>query len=378
MLHSIKTADARYGGVEIKKKKNYTDTIDFKSENEVITVLGIGDRNLRIIEDMTDVKIIPRGTNLKIVGSREDTMMIYELLTKMRKLAERGLPVEPDEVAYLINSAQRGDGKKSRRGEKYHEEREREEEGETDDEEGEEEIEEKPQPDYIMAAKLRIFPRSDGQRAYINSMRHDAITFCIGPAGTGKTYLAVAMAVNYLSERKMQRIILTRPAVEAGESLGFLPGDLYEKVEPYFRPLYDALFEMLGVERCRKLIEHEVIEVAPLAYMRGRTLNRSFIILDEAQNTTTRQMKMFLTRMGPSSRMVVTGDPTQVDLPSNEPSGLMTAWHLLRSIEGIGFSELGDTDIVRHSLVQKIVEAYDISERKNKEQKNKSSGGQGV
>jgi len=319
---------------------------------------------------MTDVKIIPRGTQLKIVGTKEETQMICELLDKMRKLAERGLPVEPDEVAYLINTARSRDGKKARR--------------KTDDEYGEipleyeeeqeeEEIPEKPQPDYVIAAKLRIFPRSDGQRKYIHSMRENAITFCIGPAGTGKTYLAVAIAVSHLSEKKVQRIILTRPAVEAGESLGYLPGDLYEKVEPYFRPLYDALFEMLGVERCRKLIEHEVIEIAPLAYMRGRTLNRSYIILDEAQNTTKKQMKMFLTRMGPSSKMVVTGDPTQVDLPSDQPSGLMFTWNLLHSIDGIGFNELDETDIVRHTLVHKIVEAYEESDKRDREKRNKSS-----
>ena len=266
----------------------------------------------------------------------------------MRKMAERGLPVEPDEVAYLIDQAF-GNGKKKK--EKRIDSNLRDEQ------------------EYITASKLRIFPRSDGQKQYMKEMQKNAITFCIGPAGTGKTYLAVAMAVKSLTGRKSQRIILTRPAVEAGESLGFLPGDLYEKVEPYFRPLYDALYEMLGVERCRKLIEHEVIEIAPLAYMRGRTLNQSFIILDEAQNTTPRQMKMFLTRMGPSSRMVVTGDLTQIDLPHEQPSGLKRAWEILSSINGIGFSELNEKDIVRHTLVQKIVEAYDRTENRNRNDK---------
>lgn len=260
----------------------------------------------------------------------------------MRRLAQRGLPVDENEVSYLIDTAFANDSESKVI-----------EQAQVDE------------PDYIMASKLRIFPRSEGQRRYIESMRENAITFCIGPAGTGKTYLAVAMAVNYLSTRAAQRIILTRPAVEAGESLGFLPGDLYEKVEPYFRPLYDALYEMLGVERCRKLIEHEVIEIAPLAYMRGRTLNRSFIILDEAQNTTIRQMKMFLTRMGPSSRMVVTGDLTQVDLPLDQTSGMERAWEILHSVHGIGFNQLDDSDIVRHSLVQKIVEAYSRHEKKS-------------
>ena len=303
-----------------------------------------------MIEEMADVQIIPRGTSLRIIGSREEIDIISELFKKMRKLAQRGLPIDHDEVAFLIQSIKE-DGQKA---------------------ESEEEVVGKPEPDYILASKLRIFPRSDGQREYIRSMRENAITFCIGPAGTGKTYLAVAMAISYLTDRKAQRIILTRPAVEAGESLGYLPGDLYEKVEPYFRPLYDAIFEMLGVERARKLIEHEVIEIAPLAYMRGRTLNRSFIILDEAQNTTNKQMKMFLTRMGPSSRMVVTGDPTQVDLPGDQLSGLMSSWKILSGIDGIGFNELKEVDIVRHSLVHKIVEAYDRSEQKNREADKKA------
>jgi phosphate starvation-inducible protein PhoH and related proteins len=331
------------GTIIKKKKQQHTETIDFDSENEVIAVLGIGDKNLRIIEEMADVQIIPRGTSLKIIGSREEIDIIIELFKKLRKLAQRGLPVDSDEVTFMLQSLKEGDQKT---------------------EPDEEPMIDRPEPDYILASKLRIFPRSEGQKSYIRSMRENAITFCIGPAGTGKTYLAVAMAISYLSDRKSQRIILTRPAVEAGESLGFLPGDLYEKVEPYFRPLYDALFEMLGVERARKLIDHEVIEIAPLAYMRGRTLNRSFIILDEAQNTTNKQMKMFLTRMGPSSRMVVTGDPTQVDLPGDQQSGLISSWEILQSIEGIGFNELKEGDIVRHSLVHKIVEAYDKSEKK--------------
>jgi phosphate starvation-inducible PhoH-like protein len=313
-------------------------------------VLGIGDRNLRIIEEKTNIKIVPRGTHLKLVGEQEELETVAEVLLAMKKLAERGLPVDPSEVSYLIDSAYGHGGEEKTELEHYEDE-----------------------PDYISASKLRIFPRSSGQKSYIRSMKENAITLCIGPAGTGKTYLAVAMAVNYMSSRTVQRIILTRPAVEAGESLGYLPGDLYEKVEPYFRPLYDALFEMLGVERCRKLIEHEVIEIAPLAYMRGRTLNRSFIILDEAQNTTIRQMKMFLTRMGPSSRMVVTGDLTQVDLPHNQQSGLEKAWDILRSIDGIGFNELTDTDIVRHSLVQKIVEAYDKTEKKERNDRQHNS-----
>lgn len=335
------------------KKKQHTKTIDFENENEVISVLGVGDSNLRVFEEKTSAKIVPRGTHLKLVGSTEEVHLVADVFITLRKMAERGLAIQPDEVAYLIDQA-KGNGKKNET--KNH-------------------IAEDEDSDYITASKLRIFPRSGGQMRYTQSMKDNAITFCIGPAGTGKTYLAVAMAVSYLTERKTQRIILTRPAVEAGESLGFLPGDLYEKVEPYFRPLYDALYEMLGVERCRKLIEHEVIEIAPLAYMRGRTLNRSFIILDEAQNTTPRQMKMFLTRMGPSSRMVVTGDLTQVDLPANQISGMERAWEVLNSIDGIGFNELNETDIVRHNLVQRIVEAYERNDKRRRpkrEDDNKS------
>lgn len=308
-----------------------------------MSILGVGDRNLSVFEKRTSVKIIPRGTHLKLVGSLEEIELIIDILNTMRKMTERGLPIDPTEVEYLIDQTTGGSSPKKK-----------------------DEPEPNHEQEYITASKLRVFPRSEGQKQYIQSMHDNAITFCIGPAGTGKTYLAVAMAVNHLAERKTQRIILTRPAVEAGESLGFLPGDLYEKVEPYFRPLYDALYEMLGIERCRKLIEQEVIEIAPLAYMRGRTLNRSFIILDEAQNTTPKQMKMFLTRMGPSSRMVVTGDPTQVDLPSEQASGLRKAWDVLNHIDGIGFSELRDKDIVRHTLVQKIVEAYERNDREKK------------
>lgn len=327
-----------------KQTKQHTKTIDFNDENEVINVLGVSDSNLRIFEEKTNTQIIPRGTHLKLVGSADEVKAVADIIVKLRQMVQRGLPVQPEEVGYLIDQAI---GSKTKKKPKKKS---------NDDEE--------ESSDYITASKLRVFPRSEGQKNYIQSMNDNAITFCIGPAGTGKTYLAVAMAVSNLTDKTSQRIILTRPAVEAGESLGFLPGDLYEKVEPYFRPLYDALYEMIGIERCRKLIEHEVIEIAPLAYMRGRTLNRSFIILDEAQNTTPRQMKMFLTRMGPSSRMVITGDLTQVDLPTNQVSGLKTAWDVLKSINGIGFNKFTEVDIVRHNLVQRIVEAYERDDKR--------------
>ncbi|HAP32019.1 MAG TPA: phosphate starvation-inducible protein PhoH, partial [Firmicutes bacterium] len=211
---------------------------------------------------------------------------------------------------------------------------------------------------FITARGKKISPKTPGQKRYLEALRQHDIVFGIGPAGTGKTYLAMAMAVYALKNKIVQRLILTRPAVEAGERLGFLPGDLHEKVDPYLRPLYDALYDLMGVENFLKFKEKGIIEVAPLAYMRGRTLDDSFIILDEAQNTTSEQMKMFLTRLGFASRAAITGDITQVDLPSGKFSGLIEVMHILRDVKGIEFVQLSDQDVVRHSLVQKIVRAY--------------------
>ena len=210
----------------------------------------------------------------------------------------------------------------------------------------------------------KITPRTTGQRRYVQAVRENGIVFCIGPAGTGKTYLAMAMAVAELKAKRVGRIILTRPAVEAGERLGFLPGDLQDKVDPYLRPLYDALYDILGAEIYEKYSEKGIIEVAPLAYMRGRTLDDSFIILDEAQNTTPEQMKMFLTRMGFGSKMIITGDITQVDLPRDKSSGLQQVQGILRDVEGIEFVYLDNRDVVRHELVQRIIKAYDLFEQK--------------
>jgi len=222
------------------------------------------------------------------------------------------------------------------------------------------------QKEIVFQTKAGIIkPYTENQRCYINNIYHYDINFCIGPAGTGKTYLAVASAVDALLKGKVQRILLVRPAVEAGEKLGFLPGDLMQKVEPYLRPLYDALFEMIGFERVTQLLEQTVIEIAPLAFMRGRTLNEAFIILDESQNTTTEQMKMFLTRIGFGSKAVITGDITQTDLPKHQKSGLVEATEVLQNVKGICFSHFDSKDVVRHSLVQRIVEAYDDYEKKH-------------
>lgn len=218
-------------------------------------------------------------------------------------------------------------------------------------------------PDLVRTRRRTIKPRGPNQRRYVDAIRRFDINFGIGPAGTGKTYLAVACAVEAFEAERVARILLVRPAVEAGEKLGFLPGDLAQKVDPYLRPLYDALYEMLGFERVGKLIERNVIEIAPLAYMRGRTLNDSFIILDESQNTTREQMKMFLTRIGYSSTAVITGDDTQIDLPRGTESGLRHAYRVLRGVEGISFVRFGSKDVVRHPLVQTIVEAYDAADR---------------
>ncbi|MBP7462552.1 MAG: PhoH family protein, partial [Candidatus Delongbacteria bacterium] len=215
--------------------------------------------------------------------------------------------------------------------------------------------------------KTRIKPKTEGQGQYIEAMINHDITFVIGPAGTGKTYLAVAMAVALFKKQRIERIVLTRPAVEAGESLGFLPGDLKEKVDPYLRPLYDALFDMMPFERVRRCMETNVIEVVPLAFMRGRTLNNAFIILDEAQNTTNLQMKMFLTRMGYNSKAVITGDITQIDLAKEKKSGLILVQEILKDVQGINFTFLNEMDVVRHRLIKKIIKAYDVYEKKHQE-----------
>ncbi|NMB45200.1 MAG: phosphate starvation-inducible protein PhoH [Firmicutes bacterium] len=301
-----------------------------------LALFGHRDENLKVLAEELDVRLVPRGNVIGITGEKGAVRQAQMVLADLIEVAEqRALTAQ--EVRYAVQLMEAGKNGQLRR---LH-------------------------ADVVQVTSQgkKITPRTLGQKRYVDAMRQYLIVFGIGPAGTGKTYLAMAMAVAALRNREVGRIILTRPAVEAGERLGFLPGDLQEKVDPYLRPLYDALYDILGVEVFRKYLERGAIEVAPLAYMRGRTLDDSFIILDEAQNTTPEQMKMFLTRMGFGSRMVITGDITQIDLPKGVCSGLQQARQVLRNTEGISIVELGEADVVRHHLVQRIIRAYEHFEQ---------------
>ncbi len=305
-----------------------------------LAVFGSQDANLKLIEAEYGVQMVCRGTEIKIIGEEEAVLRAEKTLQALVSVYESGLSLDEQAVRYCMALATEGD------------------EGKITELSG----------DFLLITdKGRpLRPKTLGQKTYIDAIKKHAITFGVGPAGTGKTYLAVAMAVKAYKAHDVSRIILTRPAVEAGEKLGFLPGDLQNKVDPYLRPLYDALFDMLGADGAGRLMEKQIIEVAPLAYMRGRTLDDAFIILDEAQNTSREQMKMFLTRMGVDSRMVVTGDVTQIDLPEKSKSGLVDALNVLKNVEGIARVYFTDKDVVRHKLVQDIIKAYDRSSAKNK------------
>ncbi len=307
--------------------------LELDSVDTALAVFGNCDANIRLLEQEFGVTAVCRGTQVKLTGGEEDVRRARRAMDAMLRLREGGTPLEEQTVRYCISLA--GSGEEERVGELT--------------------------GDFIaITAKGRpVRPKTLGQKAYIEAIAKNAVTFGVGPAGTGKTYLAVAMAVKAFKAREVSRIILTRPAVEAGEKLGFLPGDLQNKVDPYLRPLYDALFELLGAENYQKLLEKQLIEVAPLAYMRGRTLDDAFIILDEAQNTSPEQMKMFLTRMGAGSRVVVTGDVTQIDLPDKLRSGLVDALAVLKNVDGIAMRRFSEKDVVRHRLVQEIIRAYD-------------------
>ncbi|MGI6075340.1 MAG: PhoH family protein [Pyramidobacter sp.] len=306
----------------------------------MLRICGQGDENLNFIESRLQVNIFHRGELLTVGGNDENAVnMAISLLTQMRDIALSGHRLNFAELRYALETLRKH--------------------GSVDMQQLYSEVV------CFTCRGKPVRPRTQRQRDYIKAMADNTIIFGIGPAGTGKTYLAVCEAVNQLKRGSVSRIVLVRPAVEAGESLGFLPGDLREKVEPYLRPLYDAFFEILSPERFARYAEKNVIEIAPLAYMRGRTLNDSFIILDEAQNTTPEQMKMFLTRLGFGSKAVVTGDLTQVDLPNGKKSGLKVVQEILKDIDGISFVHLQNEDVVRHEIVQKVVSAYDRYEKMN-------------
>jgi len=327
--------------------------IEVEKMEILINLFGSFDENIRLIEKQFDVAVINRGSEIKIGGEPENVDRAVRVLQNLAGMAHKGTAIGEQEVRYVISQIEENNDK---------------------------ELETLGNDCVCITARGNaVRAKTLGQKNYINAIEKNSIVFGIGPAGTGKTYLAVAMAVKAFKNKEVNKIILTRPAVEAGESLGFLPGDMQDKVDPYLRPLYDALGDMLGGESFHKNIERGLIEVAPLAYMRGRTLDDAFIILDEAQNTTPEQMKMFLTRMGFMSKIVVTGDVTQIDLPSNKKSGLRDAEAVLKGVEGIEFMYLSEKDVVRHPLVQQIVKAYEHKniERERAAQKKKSKGYKG-
>ena len=312
---------------------------------QLVNLSGVKDENLEVLEDHFQVEISLRGDEMSIVGSQQQIEKTKKVIYSLLKLIVSGVSISRRDVIYAQKLVEKD--KLDQLSELYH----------------------------IKIARTYngklIYPKTLGQKSYYYALKNNDVVFGIGPAGTGKTYLAVVFAVAALKNNEVKKIILTRPAVEAGENLGFLPGDLKDKVDPYLRPLYDALFDMLGGERVNKFLERGTIEVAPLAFMRGRTLDNAFIILDEAQNTTPEQMKMFLTRLGFGSKAVVTGDITQTDLPDKKRSGLVQATTILENIKGIGKIELTEKDVVRHELVQRIIKAYDKFEKKEEYRKSK-------
>ncbi|QDP40645.1 PhoH family protein [Radiobacillus deserti] len=310
-------------------------TIDLQLDepNEALSLFGTEDRHLKLMEEQVGVSIVTRGEGVRVSGTDGDVKLIEEVLLALLSIIRKGLTVGERDVVYALDLAKKGKIKQF------------------------ETLFEDEITKNAKGKSIRV--KTLGQRTYVSEIKANDLVFGIGPAGTGKTYLAVVMAVNALKSGNVKRIILTRPAVEAGESLGFLPGDLKEKVDPYLRPLYDALHDVLGTEHTLRLIERGTIEIAPLAYMRGRTLDDAFVILDEAQNTTPAQMKMFLTRLGFGSKMVITGDITQVDLPKGVVSGLKSVETRLSNVKGISLVYLKQSDVVRHPLVQKIIDAYE-------------------
>jgi len=312
---------------------DFEKILELQRVEHVISLFGNFDENVRIIEDGLNVRLISGDRGIRITGNSGNVEKAYAVLEKLVSVIEQGEELTRQKVRYFVDLAAEGMTDKIA--------------GYSDDH------------ICVTARGRHIRSKTHGQKKYVQAIRDNTVVFGIGPAGTGKTFLAVAMAVNAFKDKQVSRIVLTRPAVEAGEKLGFLPGDMQNKVDPYLRPLYDALHEIMGAESYHKYLEKGMIEVAPLAYMRGRTLDDSFIILDEAQNTTPEQMKMFLTRIGFGSKAVVTGDITQIDLPRDKKSGLKEVIKILKGVEGIEFIWLTEKDVVRHELVQRIIKAYD-------------------
>ncbi len=315
------------------ESENVTRTLEVSDSDSFITLFGINDENIELIKKELGIKIFAHGSELSLVGEKKSVDTAADTIERLLEIIKRGDAIDKTRIRYAIDLASEGNADR---------------------------ISEIMRDVIAITYRGRqVKCKTLGQKRYVDAIKQHTCTFGIGPAGTGKTYLAVAMAVVALKNKDAERIILTRPAVEAGEKLGFLPGDLQQKVDPYLRPLYDAINEMMGAEAYLRLVERNAVEVAPLAYMRGRTLNDAFIILDEAQNTTSEQMKMFLTRMGMNSKMVITGDITQIDLPVGKKSGLVEAVEVLRGVDDIAIVNLTHKDVVRHELVQAIVKAYE-------------------
>ncbi len=310
------------------------------SEVDSLSFLGVGDQNIKIIQDNLDTQIVVRGSTIHLDGKKDEIRLIESVVNEMMLTINQKGYIETSEIHSYLSSVSNGEFVSV---------------NDNDDE-----------TVVLYTHKGAVQARTSGQKNYLQAVQDNDIVFAIGPAGTGKTYQAVAMGVSSLKSRAVDRIIITRPAVEAGERLGFLPGDLKEKVDPYLTPLYDALNDMIPKDKLKGYLEKKIIEIAPLAYMRGRTLHNSFIILDEAQNATTMQMKMFLTRLGVTSKAIITGDITQIDLPANDKSGLIDAAIVLKNIDGIAFVYFDETDVVRHRLVKNIIKAYAKKENHKK------------
>ncbi len=318
-----------------------TTVIEFDSEKEYLSLFNTLEKSLKLIEETLDIKASSRGNKIFLKGEEQKVKAAERLIKDLGQLASEVPDLNPEDIRHAVKSIAEGE---------------------------EVSLKDLFLNTITVSAKRRfIIPKTETQKTYIEAIKKNDIVIGIGPAGTGKTYLAMAMAINAFLKKQVSRIVLARPAIEAGEKLGFLPGDMYEKVNPYLRPLYDALFDMMEVEKVSKLIERGIIEIAPLAFMRGRTLNDSFIILDEAQNTTSEQMKMYLTRLGFNSKTVITGDVTQIDLPQGKASGLVEITKILDGVKGISFVFFSEKDVVRHKLVQEIVKAYERYEKRTPE-----------